>query len=292
MRLVVDQPTACCMSFKYIRLHSDLHLEQCLGSDPSDLCDQLIPVDVTDADSLLVLAGDISSKMDQLVLFLEFAAKRFEHVLYVAGNHEFYGNELHSWYKKLHARKPSIPNVTLASPGMSSVELGGVRFIHGTLWGDGGPTLQDRAKTGQGLRDFYVIKLAEGNSYRRFTVMDMIEEHANQKRQLRELLEWPFDGPTVVVTHHLPSRRLISPRFWPSDGSDGINGGFAGDCDNIIAGDLAPKLWLHGHTHDLIDTHLWKTRVLCNPSGYFYEKRGNDPIGGDIVLVPVEELYG
>ncbi len=280
------------MNFKYIRLHSDLHIEQYRGQDPEALSIGLIPTDIRDSETLLVLAGDICPKFDQLGPFLGFVAKRFEHVLYVAGNHEFYGNEMRSWYKTLHTLQHDLPNVTLASPGMVADVFNGIRFIHGTLWGDGGPTLADRAHTGRGLRDFYVIKLVEGGQYRRFTVMDMVEEHANQKRQLRELLEQPFDGPTVVVTHHLPSRRLVAPRFWPGDGSDGINGGFVGDCDNLIAGDHAPKLWLHGHTHDLIDTTLWKTRVLCNPSGYYFEKKGDHPVGGDVVIVPVEELHG
>jgi Icc-related predicted phosphoesterase len=74
-------------------------------------------------------------------------------------------------------------------------------------------------------------------------------------------------GKTVVITHHLPSRRLVSARFWPKDGSDGANGGFVGDCDNIIALH-EPNLWIHGHTHDTIDTELWKTRIICNPAGY------------------------
>ena len=30
----------------------------------------------------------------------------------------------------------------------------------------------------------------------------------------------------------------------------------------------APRLWVHGHTHDSLDYQLGKTRVLCNPFGY------------------------
>jgi hypothetical protein len=97
----------------------------------------------------------------------------------------------------------------------------------------------------------------------------MVEEFKKNKAALRAELEKPFDGKTVVVTHHLPSRRLVSARFWPRDGSDGANGGFVGDCENILAyEELAPDLWIHGHTHDSIDTMLWETRIVCGPAGY------------------------
>jgi Icc-related predicted phosphoesterase len=104
---------------------------------------------------------------------------------------------------------------------------------------------------------------------RRFTVDDMIAEHKAQKELMRQFIEHSSKGPnkTVVVSHHLPSRRLVSARFWPKDGSDGANGGFASDCDNMIC-TLEPNLWVHGHTHDTLDTTLWKTRVVCNPAGY------------------------
>jgi hypothetical protein len=76
----------------------------------------------------------------------------------------------------------------------------------------------------------------------------------------------PFNGKTVVITHHMPSERLCHPRFGPD-----LNGGFAADMEHILAYDHAPSLWIHGHTHDTIDTRLWKTRIVCNPSGYSQE---------------------
>ncbi len=145
-------------------------------------------------------------------------------------------------------------------------EIGQVRFALTTLWGDGGPTTADKITTSHYLNDFRLIM--HGDEPRRFTVFDMENTFNRLKRQLNEILLQPFDGESVVVTHHLPSRRLVSARFWPNDGSDGCNGGFVGDCDTILAYDHAPALWIHGHTHDTIDTKLWNTRVVANPAGY------------------------
>jgi Icc-related predicted phosphoesterase len=114
------------------------------------------------------------------------------------------------------------------------------------------------------LNDFRLIEKSVGVKW---TTDDMIELHKKQKQQIREYLEASFEGRTVVVSHHLPSRRLVSERFRPRGGSDGINGGFASDCDELICV-YEPWLWVHGHTHDTIDTKLWQTRIVCNPAGY------------------------
>jgi hypothetical protein len=30
-----------------------------------------------------------------------------------------------------------------------------------------------------------------------------------------------------------------------------------------------PKLWIHGHTHESMDYFIDKTRIVCNPFGYW-----------------------
>ncbi len=36
-----------------------------------------------------------------------------------------------------------------------------------------------------------------------------------------------------------------------------------------------PPLWIHGHTHASIDTHVGKTRIVCNPHGYMTDLNGD-----------------
>jgi predicted phosphodiesterase len=253
---------------KYLRCGSDLHLEAWLGQDATKLADFFLPEDPRDAESILILAGDISSHLDQLTGFLSVLVKRFERVLYVPGNHEFYRHHFEDQCRKMEAALSPLADdgLAFATDGVSNRVHDGVRFIFTTLWADGGPTLEDQAKTGYCLNDFRLI--TTGDPARRFTVSDMKGQFRRSKAELRTQLEAPWAGKTVVITHHLPSRRLVSARFWPGDGSDGSNGGFVGQCDDLLAGDHAPALWIHGHTHDTIDTRLWKTRVVCNPAGY------------------------
>ena len=251
-----------------IRVASDLHLEGFIGRNVETLTIDFLPKDDRDSEAVLILAGDISSDPNQLVGFLSVLEKRFKHVFYVPGNHEAYRHNFDAWNMTMreqfdeHLKNTSA---TVLDEVRCSI-FDGVRFVYGTLWGDGGPTLADRGQVGFYLNDFRLITREDGQ--RRFTVDDMMAEFKAQKATLRAWLEQPYDGKTVVVTHHLPSRRLVSARFWPRDGSDGANGGFVGECDDILAGDHAPAIWVHGHTHDTIDTKLWKTRIVCNPAGY------------------------
>ncbi len=267
---------------KHIRIASDLHLEGFAGRNAETLAVDFLPADERDAESILVLAGDISSNAEQLLAFLDACCKRFPKVYYVAGNHEWYRHDYVHHTKDLtaaiHNHQTTLGALTnlkfaLDEVGYEELEDLKLRFVFTPLWADGGPTLADRGTVGFYLNDFRLITMpSHGDlSYRqiprKFSVDDMMDIHKRQKAGIEEHLKQPFDGRTVVITHHLPSRRLVSARFWPGDGSDGANGGFASDCDNMMAVH-EPWLWIHGHTHDTIDTKLWKTRIVCNPAGY------------------------
>ena len=264
------------MKPRYIRVASDLHLEQNFGQRAEFLRLTFIPPDERDAESILVLAGDISSKPVQLVEFLREVEKHFPRVYYLPGNHEFYGHNMLKWAVDISEtmkvgplEDPEHPKTAMATLDVHCEKLENVRIIWGTLWGDGDKTLFDQAMIGRGLRDFFVILMDDSkrnNPPRRFTVPDMMAICKRHKADIKKFLAEPFDGVTVVATHHLPSYRLCHPRF----GTD-INGGFAANCEDILAYDNAPDVWIHGHTHDTGDGMMWKTRIVCNPSGYYFE---------------------
>lgn len=246
------------MKPSHIRIASDLHLEAFTGRDPETLVVDFIPSDPRDATSILVLAGDISSHPEQLLGFLATVGKKFLHVLYLPGNHEYYRHDFNVWNREMREHLAKVPNVSACTDDVVEVKMEGLRFLLTTLWGDGGsPT--EQIWVDRGLNDFRVIRTDKG----RFTVHDMILAHKTQKRELIKLLKTEFDGKTIVCSHHLPSYRLCHPRF----GTD-INGGFASNCDDILASDFAPAIWFHGHTHDTQDGVYWKTRIVCNPAGY------------------------
>lgn len=244
-----------------LRIVSDLHLEAFYGSDVTELANRFVPIDARDSLSILILAGDISSKPDQLVQFIAEIEQRFKQVVFVPGNHEYYKHDMVKLEPLLEKSLQEKTSRTIFSIGkISAAKFDGVRFIYGTAWTDGGADYWENDRVESGMSDFYVIK-HDGEP---FTVQKMQLIHRSMRKQIEAFLEKDNSKlPNVVVTHHLPSRRLCHPRFGGQ-----IDGGFAFNGDAILASDYAPKVWIHGHTHDSIDTKVYNTRVVCNPRGY------------------------
>lgn len=246
-----------------LRIASDLHLEAFMGHNEEVLAQQFLPHSPQDQESVLILAGDISSKPQQLMNFLGVCSQRFKHVVFVPGNHELYRHQFQDWnwwLRKMISSQAESSVISVAADEVKTFEIEDVKFVIGTLWGDGGRSPHEQLCVQQYLNDFRLIGYAE----RRFKVDDMKWQNAEQSKKIESALaEKSSCRAKVVVTHHMPSYRLCHPRF----GGE-ADGGFACNLDDLLSGNTAPNLWIHGHTHDTIDTTLWNTRIICNPAGY------------------------
>ena len=128
----------------------------------------------------------------------------------------------------------------------------GVTFLGCTLWTHNAP--QD------GLNDYRAIRLEDGKAPLRVT--DTNSWHARDKEWLRLALA-NVEGPAVVVTHHLPSFRLIAPEF----AGHPLNNGFASDCDALLQPPVSA--WIAGHTHRTMRVRFENGVEACmNPRGY------------------------
>lgn len=238
-----------------IRYCSDLHLEG-FQHTASAQETRFLPHDLRDPEAILVLAGDICSKMDMLVEFLATVESRFRKVIYVPGNHEYYGSEMCAWNREFrNTARTKLSNVYSAAGTVEYCRIDDVDFIFGTLWADGGKSYREEMNVATAIADFRYIRFDDRN----FKVSDMQALHRYQRSDIEHLLDRDLNK-TVVVTHHLPSYRLCHPRFGLEH-----NGGFASDSDHVL--NLA-NYWIHGHTHDSIDVTLGNTRVVANPAGY------------------------
>ncbi len=97
---------------------------------------------------------------------------------------------------------------------------------------------------------------------RRLTPMDTLLIHRRQRGWLRRKLSEPFDGPTVVITHHAPHRGSLALRY----AQDWVSGAFVSELPDAFF--EFPVLWVHGHTHQSFDYHAGRCRVVSNPRGY------------------------
>ena len=244
-----------------IRFLSDLHLEFQDWTPPD------APAD------LVVLAGDIHSGARGV----EWARRRFPltPVLYVPGNHEFYGRDIQTTLSELRRAGRRFGVDVLHERG---VVIGGVRFLGATLWTDFALHGADIASLRQamsaarhGMSDFSVIRNGADGLFRPEHARALHLEHV---AWINERLEDDHRGPTILVTHHLPHPRSIHSRFRGS----ALNPGFASDLSHLMGPPVAA--WIHGHTHESCDYLEAGTRVVCNPRGYgpFELNAAFDPI--------------
>jgi len=230
-----------------VKLHvlSDLHIE--FGDfDPP----------VTDAD-VVVLAGDIGVGTQGI----RWAAERFTDrpVIYVAGNHEFYHQDI-ALLDELKGQATDRIHVL----ENDRVVIAGVRFLGCSLWSDfalfgEAERFFAMQKAGQRMNDFALIR----NRGRLFAPGDARRLNAASRDWLAARLAEPFAGSTVVVSHHAPSIRSVPARF----SGDPLSAAFASDLEAMLDADRT-ALWIHGHLHDSFDYEIHGTRVLCNPRGY------------------------
>ncbi len=226
-----------------VQLLSDLHFEFMADHGRSFLA-SLDPEGV----DVLVLAGDIATRSILRQALLGFA-DHYPEVIYVPGNHEYYGSSRERVDELLERACASLSNVHWLRD--SSVTLGGQRFLGGTLWF---PLQKDNRLYERQIGDFRHIEGFRDWVY---------EAHDTTRRYLAADLR-PDD---VVVTHHLPHPAAVAPRWR----GNSLNRFFLSDCSDLIA-QAQPKLWLFGHTHDSVDELVGPpeapTRLLCNPFGY------------------------
>jgi len=245
-----------------MRLHvlSDLHLE--FDSEP--------PAVVEDAD-VVVLAGDICTGADGVRWAREWAQGR--PVIYLAGNHEFYG---HAFPDVIASLRDVATGTSVHVLENDELVIDGVRFLGATLWSDfdfDGPDRREISMRvcARVVRDYQQIEYGPEN--RPLRPADTRAAHVRSREWLTERLAEPFDGPTVVVTHHQP----IVTGQPPNAALRAIAGAFVSDLSPLIGAERE-ALWIFGHTHRSADLVHDGTRVLSNQRGYPHEPvAGFDP---------------
>ena len=231
---------------------SDLHLEVEALREP------LVRPEGVD---VCIMAGDLTNSAVKGVRWL--AENVDVPSVYVAGNHEFYRNSVVEGLAEGKAEAARHEHVHFLEDDF--VVFGGVRFVGAALWTDfrvmgNQPLAMEHA--GRAMNDYRAISWRK-QPWQRFLPRHAHNMHESSRLYISTLLTIPFDGPTVVVTHHCPHPFSISERFR----GDLLNAAFSSDLSDVIESGR-PDLWVHGHTHDSFDYEVDGTRVVCNPRGY------------------------
>lgn len=248
-----------------IQVVSDLHLE---------FSDIDIP-NQGDTD-VMILAGDIlvadklfkanSETGERFRIFLRRCSDAFPHVVYVAGNHEFYGgghfygyvNRLREWCQDNYGNVYFLEN--------EAKTIDDILFVGGTLWTDlnrGDPLTALHVK--EGMNDYRAIK-DDRKGFIPIKPADTAERHLRTKQYIQTIVaNSPDDQKIVVVGHHTPSWQSCAEQYRHDFL---MNGAYHNRLDEYIMDQPKIKLWVHGHTHVAFDYMIGETRIICNPRGY------------------------
>ena len=248
-----------------IHLLSDTHFE--FGKMPRSY----VPPEC----DVVVLAGDISAGLPGVMWAIDTFGDT--PVIYVNGNHEFYVKR--PWRDHLAKMKKKAEGTNVHVLHNETVVIDGVRFIGATLWTDfdlyGQQYLHQMAAQ-RGMNDYVCIWNTERTN---FSADDSLAEFQDSKFFITQELATPFDGQTVVCTHHAPSTLSVAPR-WENHP---LTPAYASRLENLIL-QYEPVLWMHGHVHDSFDYMVGSTRVVANPRGYEAHGEINDKYDNQLVL--------
>ena len=195
--------------------------------------------------------------------FLKRVSFQFPHVIYVAGNHEFYNGKFFAGLDYLREECAKYPNVYFLEQDTKVID--DVVFVGGTLWTDCNKmdplTLHGLSDM---MNDFRIIR-HDYAGYRTLKPADIVERHRRTLEYFKIVLSENKDKTCVVVGHHSPSFQSCS-EYYKHDHI--MNGGYHSNLEDFILDHPQIALWTHGHTHYPFDYYIGDTRIICNPRGY------------------------
>lgn len=211
---------------------------------------------------ILVLAGDVHRRPNGARKFYEILRSHTSApIIHVLGNHEYYKQFFPDVLDNYRNQAAKIDQVYVLEKDSQVIK--GVRFLGTTLWADLSNPL-DAMVVKHSISDFYQIKhIKTGNP---ILPDHMTQEHQKCKEWLTEQLQTPFNGPTIPVTHFVPSTQLI-PDFYRGNN---LNSYFYVRLDDLIR-EFTPEMWIYGHSHADVLKDIGATRMIANQAGHPYE---------------------
>ena len=237
------------MVFQYA---SDLHLGH--RANREFISDKpLRPV----ADTLL-LAGDIIPlhSIDRFKDFFKYLSDHWEKVVWIPGNHEYYGSDITRYTKGF--KEQIRANIILCDQHV--IKIDDVHIIAATLWSH---IAQENEQSIQSqLNDFNYIKL----NGKRLSIDDFNQLHLEHSSFfLKQLETLGKNGNKVIaLCHHVPTLIDYPLKYVGSD----LNNAFVSDFADRLNAPL-PSYWIYGHHHVNVPSfEINGCHFLTNQLGY------------------------
>jgi predicted phosphodiesterase len=242
-----------------IQYISDIHLELLSESKASALIEKIVPqsVDV----NVLILAGDIGNPFSKSYLqLLRSVQMKFTKTFVIAGNHEYYDNDIDETKMQLRTICDRFPTISFLD-NTSEIYMG-YKWIGTTQW-------SHISKPKYTINDTVAINDMTVDKYN--------ELHAEAVQFLTSELKSSLDEnkeKVIVITHHLPLDELTNP-FYTQGYFAKYNQWFSADLHELIINNQSIiAVWFYGHTHLKTVQTFHNIKFYCNPTGYNNENPG------------------
>ena len=249
----------------YIDCVSDIHLEFWGYADPF----------IGMGGDVLIIAGDSANSPEDEWHVAEMAAKRWEEVLIVDGNHTHYhtrkrGTTVDGTVAWLRAQCARHRNIHWLDP-VSGWQRDRIRILGSASWYD------FKAAT-FGSQALQKERWRRGNNDWRFIQFGATPPEVRAELAARALQVGlgQADADTgvehvVVVTHTVPRRGAPFNGRFSAPHADTLSGSFVNTHMEAVGGGKL-RAWAFGHTHEAVDVVHNGVRYVCNPRGYKDER--------------------
>jgi predicted phosphohydrolase len=231
-----------------IQIASDLHLEFYENTpQKQDFFETLVtpPVEKDSVD-ILILAGDIGYPEDKITeKFLGWCCGLWKKVVWIYGNHEYYNGSKNHYSMQVKEECGAVHaafHKNLEFLQDEKIEIGDNLILAGcTFWTN--LSSADKKLVQNSMNDFSQIWQGADE---RFSPDLWNELHWSSRAYLEDMLEGAANTrkKVIVVTHHLPSYRMILPQYQGHP----ANCGFAAKADTLLDHPCVAA-WICGHSH-------------------------------------------
>lgn len=243
-------------------LLSDIHLEH-YGTQIVDI-NHFINIDnnckIDNGVYVLLLAGDIGYPHDKNFLhFINSCCVSFDYVFYITGNHEYY--DLKSVGYTMESIKEKIKEISIKNFYYLDNDIfilpNDLMIVGTTLWSNIPPE-----------RKTDVTTCTNDYTYINDITTEIVTDMHNTNREWLKKVFADYPNKKIVMTHHLPSPKLIAKKFRIYDN---VNCCYASNDEDLFNDKII--LWCFGHTHVCINNTIDNIPFKSNPVGYLDEPK-------------------
>ncbi len=231
---------------------SDLHLEFKF--------DIILNIPDDNLEKYLLLAGDTCNynNIDKFEEWLKCISNKFNKIFFISGNHEYYSNgeTMDNIDIKLKLLESKFDNVIYLN--CDTFILNNVLIVGCTLWSN------NKYKYINDYKNIYI------ENDKLLTLKDSNNLHLKHLDWLIQTLNENKNKDTIVLTHHLPTIKLIDNKYlFYKD----LNTAFYTPLDKLIVDNQQIKYWICGHSHSTKECQINNTKLILNAYGYNGENK-------------------